>query len=105
MKSEDGKGFKRKMARRTKSSPRKHFNQQQMQQVVQQQQQQQQQPQQQLQQQSPVQQQQQQQQPPQNPVVSNDGYTLNHDMANTSANYTNSSGAGAGSDNFKVKKN
>lgn len=105
MKSEDGKGFKRKMARRTKSSPRKHFNQQQMQQVVQQQQQQQQQPQQQLQQQSPVQQQQQQQQqPPQNPVVSNDGYTLNHDMANTSANYTNSSGAGAGSDNFKVKK-
>uniref|UniRef100_T1PHZ1 DUF4211 domain-containing protein n=1 Tax=Musca domestica TaxID=7370 RepID=T1PHZ1_MUSDO len=65
-----------------------------------QQQQQQQQPQQQLQQQSPVQQQQ--QQPPQNPVVSNDGYTLNHDMANTSANYTNSSGAGAGSDNFKT---
>lgn len=91
------------MARRTKSSPRKHFNQQPLLPQTPQPQQQQQQQQQQM-QQSPVQQQQQQQQqPPPNAVVSNDGYTLNHDMASSSTNYTNSSGAGAGSDNFKVK--
>ena len=115
IKSEDSKGFKRKIARRTKSSPRKHFNQQttppqqqqqQPQQPTQQQQQQQSQPQQQVQQQQQQlqpQQQQQQQQQQSNSIVTNDGYTLNHEIASTSTSYTNSSGAGAASDNFKVR--
>ena len=120
IKSEDSKGFKRKIARRTKSSPRKHFNQQttppqqqqqqqqpqqqtQQQPTQQQQQQQQPQPQQQVQQQQQQLQPQQQQQQQSNAIVTNDGYTLNHEIASTSTSYTNSSGAGAASDNFKVR--
>uniref|UniRef100_A0A1B0G904 DUF4211 domain-containing protein n=1 Tax=Glossina morsitans morsitans TaxID=37546 RepID=A0A1B0G904_GLOMM len=76
--NDDGRGYKRKAARRSKGSPRKHFSQQQ-----------------------PQQQQQQQPQQHHNAVVSNDGYTLNQEIASSSSGYGNTTGAGA-SDNFKT---